>query len=327
MSTTTVRDRQRLYGLTFETDFPLHQDRTATDADANSPVVTVILDGRCPRADNLPVGEVLLDFAEGGDHWYSLVRRPDRSLVFRVYALCDFEISADLGTVSLRMVEGVDEGMASVMVVGTLAALQLYLRGELVLHASAVARDGRAVAFTGHSGMGKSTLAALLAAAGAAVISDDVLPVHPGAPTTVRAGSTELRLRPGTKLVDGVLRGVAAGERTSADRREVVRFHGDGEDALPLDAILVPWPNRVDRLEMERLSPQQAMLTLMSFPRLMGWRDPEVLRAVFAHVADVVRTVPVFRAHVPWGPPFRDDVADAVWQAVSETAQAGAASL
>src|SRR5215211_5429809 len=47
-----------------------------------------------------------------------------------------------------------------------------------LLHASAVALDGRIFAFTGAGGAGKSTLAARLILAGASFISDDVLAVE-----------------------------------------------------------------------------------------------------------------------------------------------------
>jgi len=49
-----------------------------------------------------------------------------------------------------------------------------YQRDLLVLHASAVRVDGRAVAFCGRPGMGKSTLAAWLAESGHALVSDDL---------------------------------------------------------------------------------------------------------------------------------------------------------
>ena len=47
--------------------------------------------------------------------------------------------------------------------------------GNTILHASAVAIDGRAIAFAGETGMGKSTLAASLHARGHPVLSDDSL--------------------------------------------------------------------------------------------------------------------------------------------------------
>lgn len=54
----------------------------------------------------------------------------------------------------------------------------LSLRGRTVLHASAVAIDGRAIAFSGHSGAGKTTTAHALVRAGATLICEDKLVLH-----------------------------------------------------------------------------------------------------------------------------------------------------
>jgi hypothetical protein len=56
----------------------------------------------------------------------------------------------------------------------------LRLRGGVPLHASAVAMGGRAVAFLGPAGAGKSTLAAALVLDGAELVSDDLVPTLDG---------------------------------------------------------------------------------------------------------------------------------------------------
>jgi hypothetical protein len=63
------------------------------------------------------------------------------------------------------------------LVLAQVLPLAAVLRGLDVLHASAVAIEGRAVAFLGASGAGKTTLAAHLAARGARLVTDDVLAV------------------------------------------------------------------------------------------------------------------------------------------------------
>jgi hypothetical protein len=60
---------------------------------------------------------------------------------------------------------------------GPVLGFVLRLRGVNCLHASAVAIGGRAYAFVGASGSGKSSTAAAFARAGHAVLSDDVTPI------------------------------------------------------------------------------------------------------------------------------------------------------
>jgi hypothetical protein len=58
---------------------------------------------------------------------------------------------------------------------GSVMGHACHQRGLLPLHASAVAIDGKVVAFVGHPGQGKSTLAAHCLACGARLMADDVL--------------------------------------------------------------------------------------------------------------------------------------------------------
>lgn len=60
-----------------------------------------------------------------------------------------------------------------------LVAHRLLRRGGLLLHASAATRGGETVVFVGRSGAGKTTIAKLLKAEGADVVSDDIVAVAP----------------------------------------------------------------------------------------------------------------------------------------------------
>jgi hypothetical protein len=64
------------------------------------------------------------------------------------------------------------------LIAGTGMATALYQRGRLCLHASGVAKDGRAILIAGYSGAGKSTLASALVQRGFDFISDDVCAIE-----------------------------------------------------------------------------------------------------------------------------------------------------
>jgi hypothetical protein len=77
---------------------------------------------------------------------------------------------------------------------GEAAAFLRAIRGGLSLHASAVARDGRALLLSGPSGVGKSTLASLMCERfESALLADDVAGLEPS--------ETTLRLEPSEREV------------------------------------------------------------------------------------------------------------------------------
>jgi len=98
--------------------------------------------------------------------------------------------------------------------VGTL----LHQRGYLVLHGSAVAIDGAAVAFLGSKWCGKSTIAAALHSRGHQLITDDVMAVDMGGATPlVQPGFPQLKLWPDSLSLIG------------ADGSDIPRLHPDLE--------------------------------------------------------------------------------------------------
>ena len=247
-------------------------------------------------------GELIAQYHDGQTIWYSITETDSHYLI-RFPHCGDFVVSTDLSHVAVRGRRGGRTDLLPILLAGTVSAALLTLRGSTVLHASAVAVDGRVLAVVGHSGQGKSTLAALMCLAGAELVSDDLLTVRPGRPATCLGGASELRLRPAAAhLADGR---PDRPSRTTADERRAFAPAPAPAGPLPLAAVVIPEPSRVEpRLLLTPLSASDAMFSILACPRVHGWRRPSVLAQDFMLLGELAGQVPAYRATVPWGPPF-----------------------
>jgi hypothetical protein len=103
--------------------------------------------------------------SEGGEqilHWKAVgtfrIRTPDR--------------------IEVDVAPGVPDRLVALPLLGSVLACLLVRRGLVVMHASAVTWDGRAVILLGHKGAGKSTTAATLTGNGYGLLSDDVVAIE-----------------------------------------------------------------------------------------------------------------------------------------------------
>jgi hypothetical protein len=296
-----------MHGLHIGTTLPLHHARRTDE-----PADVVLRDGgaRVVPADRPGGREIAHLSDEEGRPLYSFAEQADGYLL-RFHGTCEFAISRDLAGVAYFADPGADPEVIPVLVTGMLVSFLLTLGGKPVLHASAVDVGGRAIAFTGWSGMGKSTAATLVCADGGLLITDDVLRVdlEPGGPVC-RLGATEARLR--AKAID-LAASVGSAARPTADGRHAVAPAASVVDRLPLAALIVPAPDRdAGELTVTPVLGAESLLTLARFPRIVGWTDQETNAAQFSFLADLVRRVPVFVATIPWGPPFAAGLGTAI---------------
>ena len=109
-----------------------------------------------------------------GRVWLAIRRHGHRYLL-RFPGLADFVVLPSEGRVACVPDTGVDDSTVRHLLLDQVVPHILALDGSLVLHASAVAVGEGAVAFVGHTGAGKSSLAASFASRGFPLLSDDFL--------------------------------------------------------------------------------------------------------------------------------------------------------
>jgi hypothetical protein len=101
------------------------------------------------------------------------VRRRDDGWVLEFATVLRCHLANDRRTLVCAAAEGASAASVSHVILDQVLPYVLALRGEIVLHASAVVIDGGGIAFLGPSGMGKSTLATSLGQEGHDVLTDD----------------------------------------------------------------------------------------------------------------------------------------------------------
>lgn len=290
-----------VHGLTVRSEVPLDAALLETDeAD-----VEVRLGERREVPAQAPAGELVAALDIPGAS--SSITHTDGRYLLRVNGLGDFEIDGELSRVSVHLAPDTAEEGASLLIGGVLASL-MALRGLTVIHASAVEAADGAIGFVGNSGQGKTTVAALCCAAGARLVSDDVLRVEADEDGAwCHRGSTELRLREAAADLAQAVGGEAV--RSTLDLRTAARPATTSSPRLRLAAVVAPiCDHNRNQLAVERLRGPRAVLELVRYPRSLGWRDPGPVRRDFAVLTQVAGTTPVYRAVLPWGPPFQPDL-------------------
>ena len=325
----TAKPQSQLYsihGLLVESEIPLDARRIEGDGPdqhdraAGRPSGAVdyrIVEGK-PRdvPYRPPPGRVLGAFPVLG-YWVS--QSPDAASrwTLRYTGICEATLDRKHRKIELHRSPQCEPDLLPLILGGSVLAHALMAEGRLVLQASAVEVGGRGLAIAGPPGAGKSTLAALLCAAGARLLTDDTLRVDPSAAGALCfPGTNTIRLTPSAAALGKEIPG--ADRRATVDGRTAVQPPATIESPVVLASVLLPSPSsEVRELEVERLRGAEALLELIRHPRLGGWRVAEPIRRLFELSAELAGSVPVFRATVPKGPPFQRGLAARLLSAVS----------
>jgi hypothetical protein len=180
----------------------------------------------------------------------------------------------------------------------------LHQRGLLPLHANAIEIGGRAVAFMGHSGAGKSTMAAWFLDRGYRVLADDVCVVttdEAGRPVAHR-GIPRLRLWREAIEVTGRTAEDYELSFDDMDKYNVPTPRPEDLRPIPLDHIYLLRKAEHEPAGVRRLEGVEAIDALVANTYRGGYvARIGGTRRHFEACLGLVRTVPVFAATRIWG--------------------------
>ncbi len=261
------------------------------------------------------VSTIVAEFVTADRRWWTAIET-DNGYLLRFHDTCDVLIDSQLTSLTYQGAPGIGPDVVPLLIAGTGLSLMLGLRGSLVLHASGVQIGDRCVAFAGLPGMGKSTLAGLLCAAGGRLVSDDALRVETNGVARCFRGTSKVRLRRTAESVVDLFLDAKPG--TSPDDRLTLQLT-PSENECPLSALVIPNPSKQGtRIVAQRVDPVEAVFRLSPLLRIAKWRRPDLISQHFLQLGDLVQLIPVFVLTVPWVTPFTAELAAALSNSVEE---------
>lgn len=156
---------------------------------------------------------------------------------------------------------GLDEKTIRLFVLGPVLAVLLRQRGQLSLHASAVAVADEAILFLGDAGWGKSTMAAALHARGHGLVTDDVAVVRVEEGPMLFPGFPQLKLWPEALVSLGDDPEKLPRCNPHFEKRARPATHKFSSTPLPIKRIYVL--DKGDAPEILPLRPQEALAELV----------------------------------------------------------------
>ncbi len=191
--------------------------------------------------------------------------------------------------------EGTDEKLLQAALVGPCLAFLLYQRGYLVLHAGAVEMNGKAIAFAGAKGWGKSTLIASLHARGYNVVTDDltVIKMNGEEAPIVWPGFPQVRLWPSSVRALGHSAKTMPKLHSRCEKRVHHLRQRFSSGPLPLGRIYILAKSKMQKIQP--LPRQKALMELVYHSYGSHVEDHLKNPSHFFQCSSIVNRIPVHR--------------------------------
>lgn len=177
--------------------------------------------------------------------------------------------------------EGDDEELLEHRIASAAICTLLAMRGDVVLHASAIATDDGAVIFCGPTKRGKSTLVRTLGGLGHPVLGEDGIAIEPGQEPIAFPGARGVRIRSDAR--PGAI--------------EPAPDPGPREPGPGQVRAIVLLGERSEKMEVRRLEAATALARLT--PNLIHSGSRAAIGRAFAALARLLGSIPVFQASFP----------------------------
>ncbi len=204
-------------------------------------------------------------------------------------------------------------------ILGSCMGAVLYQRRILPLHGSCIHSAGSALALTGSSGAGKSTIAAMLCSRGCQLLTDDITVIG----WEQRYKPTVYPGYPGMKLWEDALLRIGLGEQKKALNRffaDMEKYSVDTrgcfyDKAIPLKTIIELIPEKTKEIRLEEIKGGGKLEVIMNnmYRRLFA-EAMELQQWCFKSCAELAERVCVYRLYRPEGLSLEYEIGDMILQ-------------
>lgn len=236
----------------------------------------------------LPSGTVKAEF-----------RRAGRGFVLRFPGEADFAIDADCRSVTGWPAPGVENSHFLSLYSNAVLPLLGDHNGGLFLHGSAVAVGGRALAFLGQSGDGKTTLAGAFAKAGHPFLTEDVIELTP------QGDGYLLQPKPSGLRLYSDSAAYLLGAQVVADESDDKFDVADAmtlpfcSEAMPLAAVFLLGGDHDAPLALDRIAAPAAVQQLLPHSFVLDVEDKPRLRGHFSRIVGLGSHTPCYTLDYP----------------------------
>jgi hypothetical protein len=233
-----------------------------------------------------------------GSAWFQHTRLPDGGDYLRWPRLFEFVVASDGRRILGHPLRSVSRETFETYLLTQVLSFALLRHGLEPLHATTVVIRGKAVAFLGDCGYGKSTLAAACLRAGIPLLTDDLLVLRPvdGEPLAY-PGLPRIKLMPAVarRLLGPRVRRCRMNPFT---QKLIVRLPPEQRVSVPVPlsviyALCPTRPHSSSRVVIRRLEPRAAWSELTKGTFNLVARDPDRLKRQFEWATDLAAMVPV----------------------------------